>query len=247
MPLVNGRFVADMKSPRTPDNEEPAAERACDFRPVDKGFTEEMALAEAERCLNCKKPFCVEGCPVNINIPRFIEQIRAKDFGGALDTIREDSMLPAICGRVCPQENQCEGKCIRGKKSEPVAIGQLERFLGDAPSSPPRPRWPPRTARRSPSSAPARPASPAPASSPVTALTLPSSRPSSPAAACWSTASPSSVCPRQSSSARLTAWRTWASSLSTTPSWATWPRPRSCSNRASTPSTWRPALACPSS
>ena len=65
-----------MKSPRTPDNEEPAAERACDFRPVDKGFTEEMALAEAERCLNCKKPFCVEGCPVNINIPRFIEQIR---------------------------------------------------------------------------------------------------------------------------------------------------------------------------
>ena len=118
---------------RQPDNEEPAAERACDFRPVDKGFTEEMALAEAERCLNCKKPFCVEGCPVNINIPRFIEQIREKDFGGALDTIREDSMLPAICGRVCPQENQCEGKCIRGKKSEPVAIGQLERFLGDRP------------------------------------------------------------------------------------------------------------------
>ena len=111
-----------MKSPRTPDNEEPAAERACDFRPVDKGFTEEMALAEAERCLNCKKPFCVEGCPVNINIPRFIEQIRAKDFGGALDTIREDSMLPAICGRVCPQENQCEGKCVRGIKGEAVGI-----------------------------------------------------------------------------------------------------------------------------
>ena len=120
-----------MKSPRTPDNEEPAAERACDFRPVDKGFTEEMALAEAERCLNCKKPFCVEGCPVNINIPRFIEQIREKDFGGALDTIREDSMLPAICGRVCPQENQCEGKCVRGKKGEPVAIGRLERFVAD--------------------------------------------------------------------------------------------------------------------
>ena len=131
MPLVNGRFVADMKSPRTPDNEEPAAERACDFRPVDKGFTEEMALAEAERCLNCKKPFCVEGCPVNINIPRFIEQIREKDFGGALDTIREDSMLPAICGRVCPQENQCEGKCVRGIKGEPVGIGRLERFVAD--------------------------------------------------------------------------------------------------------------------
>ena len=131
MPLVNGRFVADMKSPRTPDNEEPAAERACDFRPVDKGFTEEMALAEAERCLNCKKPFCVEGCPVNINIPRFIEQIRAKDFGGALDTIREDSMLPAICGRVCPQEKQCESKCVRGIKGEPVGIGRLERFVAD--------------------------------------------------------------------------------------------------------------------
>ena len=133
MPQVNGRFVPDMKSPRTPDNEEPAAERACDFRPVDKGFTEEMALAEAERCMDCKKPFCVEGCPVNINIPTVIEQIREKNYGGALDTIREESMLPAICGRVCPQENQCEGKCIRGKKSEPVAIGQLERFVGDQP------------------------------------------------------------------------------------------------------------------
>ena len=147
MPLVNGRFVADMKSPRTPDNEEPAAERACDFRPVDKGFTEEMALAEAERCLNCKKPFCVEGCPVNINIPRFIEQIRAKDFGGALDTIREDSMLPAICGRVCPQENQCEGRCIRGKKSEPVAIGQLERFLGDRPELASTPKMAPKNGK----------------------------------------------------------------------------------------------------
>ena len=137
-----------MKSPRTPDNEEPAAERACDFRPVDKGFTEEMALAEAERCLNCKKPFCVEGCPVNINIPRFIEQIREKDFGDALDTIREDSMLPAICGRVCPQENQCEGKCIRGKKSEPVAIGQLERFLGDRPELASTPKMAPKNGKK---------------------------------------------------------------------------------------------------
>ena len=106
------------------------------------------ALAEAERCLNCKKPFCVEGCPVNINIPRFIEQIRAKDFGGALDTIREDSMLPAICGRVCPQENQCEGKCIRGKKSEPVAIGQLERFLGDRPELASTPKMAPKNGKK---------------------------------------------------------------------------------------------------
>ncbi len=107
-----------------------------------------MALAEAERCIDCKKPLCVEGCPVNINIPRFIEQIRAKDFGGALDIIREDSMLPAICGRVCPQENQCEGKCIRGKKSEPVAIGQLERFLGDRPELASTPKMAPKNGKK---------------------------------------------------------------------------------------------------
>ena len=131
MPQVNGRFVPDMKSPRTPDNEEPAAERACDFRPVDKGFTKEMALAEAERCMDCKKPFCVDGCPVNINIPKFIEKIREEDWAGALSTIKADNLLPSVCGRVCPQENQCEGKCILGKKGDPVAIGQLERMLGD--------------------------------------------------------------------------------------------------------------------
>ena len=133
MPEVKGRWVADMKLARTPDNEEPAAERACDFRPVDRGYTKEMAIKEASRCMRCKKPLCVEGCPVNINIPKFIEAIRDEDFGRGLDIIHEQSMLPAICGRVCPQENQCEGKCIRGKKSEPVAIGQLERFLGDQP------------------------------------------------------------------------------------------------------------------
>ena len=148
MPQVNGRFVPDMKSPRTPDNEEPAAERACDFRPVDKGFTKEMALAEAERCMDCKKPFCVEGCPVNINIPKFIEKIREEKFGEALDIIREDSMLPAICGRVCPQENQCEGKCIRGKKGEPVAIGQLERFLGDQPELASQPKMAPKNGKK---------------------------------------------------------------------------------------------------
>ena len=133
MPQVENKWKPDMKSPRTPDNEEPAAKRVQDFRPVDKGFSEDMALAEANRCMNCKDPVCVQGCPVNINIPKFIEQIRNKEYGAALDIIREDSMLPAICGRVCPQENQCECKCVRGKKSEPVAIGQLERFLGDRP------------------------------------------------------------------------------------------------------------------
>lgn len=133
MPELKGRWVADMKSPRTADNEEPAEERARDFRPVDKGFTEQMAIAEAARCLRCKRPLCVEGCPVNINIPAFIEKIYEKSFGEGLDIIHESSMLPAICGRVCPQESQCEGVCIRGKRGEPVAIGQLERFLGDQP------------------------------------------------------------------------------------------------------------------
>lgn len=133
MPEVKGRYIPDMKTPRVPANEEPAKERARDFRPVDKGYTEEMAVTEANRCLDCKRPFCVDGCPVNINIPKFIEAIRNRDFGHGLDVIHEDSMLPAICGRVCPQESQCEGRCIRGKKGEPVAIGQLERFLGDRP------------------------------------------------------------------------------------------------------------------
>ena len=148
MPEVNGRWIADMKLPRTPDHEEPAAERACDFRPVDKGFTEEMAIAEASRCMRCKRPLCVDGCPVNIDIPLFITHIYNREFGHALDTIRESSMLPAICGRVCPQENQCEGKCIRGRKGEPVAIGQLERFLGDRPELASTPHMLPKSGKR---------------------------------------------------------------------------------------------------
>ena len=119
------------RAPRTAPNEEPAAERARDFRPVDNGFTKADAIAEANRCLDCKKPFCMDGCPVGVHIPQFIEQIRAEDWDGALATIKDDNLLPSICGRVCPQENQCEGKCILGRKGEPVAIGQLERMLGD--------------------------------------------------------------------------------------------------------------------
>ena len=148
MPQVNGRWVADMKLPRTPDNEEPAAERACDFRPVDKGFTEEMAIAEASRCMRCRRPLCVQGCPVNIDIPTFITHIYERDFGAALDTIRESSMLPAICGRVCPQENQCEGNCIRGRRGEPVAIGQLERFVGDQPELASKPHMLPKNGKK---------------------------------------------------------------------------------------------------
>ena len=120
-----------MKAPRTPYNEEVAEERAKDFRPVDRGYTMADAVAEANRCLDCKNPHCVEGCPVGINIPGFIEKIREGNFGGGLDIIRESSMLPSVCGRVCPQENQCEGNCVLAKKGNPIAIGQLERFLGD--------------------------------------------------------------------------------------------------------------------
>ena len=120
-----------MKAPRTPYNEEVAEERAKDFRPVDRGYTMADAVAEANRCLDCKNPHCVEGCPVGINIPGFIEKIREGNFGSGLDIIRESSMLPSVCGRVCPQENQCEGNCVLAKKGNPIAIGQLERFLGD--------------------------------------------------------------------------------------------------------------------
>lgn len=119
------------RAPRTAPNEEPAAERAHDFRPVDNGFTKADAIAEANRCLDCKKPLCVEGCPVGVQIPKFIEKIRAEDWEGAYRTIKEDNLLPSVCGRVCPQEDQCEGKCILGRKGESVAIGQLERMIGD--------------------------------------------------------------------------------------------------------------------
>jgi glutamate synthase (NADPH/NADH) small chain len=95
------------------------------------GLSESMAREEAERCLNCKYPKCVQGCPVNVRIPEFIELIVAGDIEGAYYKIKETNSLPAICGRVCPQENQCEGRCVRGKIGEPVAIGRLERFVAD--------------------------------------------------------------------------------------------------------------------
>ncbi len=125
------KYRPNIGAPRTPANEEPAAERARDFRPVDTGYTKADAVAEANRCLDCKKPLCMEGCPVGVHIPRFLEQIRDEDWAGALETVKGDNLLPSVCGRVCPQENQCEGKCVLGRKGEPVAIGQLERFVGD--------------------------------------------------------------------------------------------------------------------
>lgn len=106
-------------------------ERARNFSEVALGYSKETALAEAERCLQCKKPKCVDGCPVNIAIPQFIQKIVEEDFLGAAQVIKESSSLPAVCGRVCPQESQCEAKCIVGIKNDPVAIGRLERFVAD--------------------------------------------------------------------------------------------------------------------
>ena len=105
--------------------------RAHNFDEVALGYTAEIAVAEAQRCLNCKNRPCVSGCPVNVNIPDFIAQIAKGDFEGAYQTIQQTSSLPAVCGRVCPQETQCESKCTLGVKFEPVGIGRLERFVAD--------------------------------------------------------------------------------------------------------------------
>lgn len=105
--------------------------RNKNFKEVALGYTEEMAVDEAKRCLNCKNKPCVNGCPVNIHIPEFISKVAEGDFEGAYEIISLSSSLPAVCGRVCPQETQCEGKCTRGIKGEPVAIGRLERFVAD--------------------------------------------------------------------------------------------------------------------
>ncbi len=111
--------------------EQDAQERRKNFNPVEENFTYEQAKLESSRCLNCKNPRCVEGCPVNINIPAFIKKVKEDDIKGAGDIIRESSLLPSVCGRVCPQERQCEGKCVLGIKGEPVSIGALERYVGD--------------------------------------------------------------------------------------------------------------------
>jgi glutamate synthase (NADPH/NADH) small chain len=105
--------------------------RIKDFKEVALGLTERQARKEAQLCLQCKKPRCIEGCPVEIDIPKFISFVKEGDYLGGLRKIREYNNLPSICGRVCPQENQCQGRCIKGKKSRPVAIGALERFVAD--------------------------------------------------------------------------------------------------------------------
>ncbi len=116
---------------KVPVREQKPQERAKNFEEVCLGYNEAEAVSESERCLNCKNAQCVKGCPVAIDIPAFISEIKNGDFEKAYEVISASSALPAVCGRVCPQESQCEGKCIRGIKGEPVSIGKLERFTAD--------------------------------------------------------------------------------------------------------------------
>lgn len=116
---------------KIPVREQEPKERAHNFEEVCLGYNEEEAKCEAARCINCKNAQCIKGCPVAINIPGFIEQVKEGNIEKAYQIISESSALPAVCGRVCPQESQCEGKCIRGIKGEPISIGKLERFVAD--------------------------------------------------------------------------------------------------------------------
>ena len=118
-------------SGRTPMREQDPVERGRNFNEVPLGYSEDEAVEEARRCLQCKKPLCIKGCPVNVKIPEFLQLIADRNFGAAARTIKETNALPAICGRVCPQEEQCEKLCILGKKGDPVGVGNLERFAAD--------------------------------------------------------------------------------------------------------------------
>ena len=110
---------------KVPVREQDAKVRAANFEEVCYGYNEEEARLEASRCIDCKKPLCVQGCPVSIDIPGFIREVKAGNYEEAAKVIGLSSALPAICGRVCPQETQCEGKCIRGIKGEPISVGKL--------------------------------------------------------------------------------------------------------------------------
>ena len=116
---------------KTPVREQEPSVRATNFEEVCLGYNKEEAMEEASRCIGCKNAQCVKGCPVAIDIPRFIGEVKEGKIEEAYQVISESSALPAVCGRVCPQESQCEGKCIRGIKGEPISIGKLERFVAD--------------------------------------------------------------------------------------------------------------------
>jgi glutamate synthase (NADPH/NADH) small chain len=129
--MAKKRTIRTIPQQRTPVREQEPVERVKNFSEVSGGYAQEDALVEADRCLLCPDQPCVRGCPVGIDIPGFIEKLGQKDFRGAYDVITATNLLPAVCGRVCPQESQCEGVCTVGKTLEPVAIGRLERFVGD--------------------------------------------------------------------------------------------------------------------
>ena len=123
--------MANMRPDKNPMPHQDPVVRSGNFEEVALGYTKEQAVDEAQRCLNCKNMPCVSGCPVKIRIPEFIAKVAEGDFEAAYQIIAQDSALPAVCGRVCPQETQCEGKCVRGIKGEPVSIGRIERFVAD--------------------------------------------------------------------------------------------------------------------
>ena len=123
--------MSNLKKKRVKSREQDPIERGKNFKEVSLGYGEEEAIEEANRCLGCKNPKCVEGCPVSVNIPSFISFIKKGDFSASFEELSKYNAVPAVCGRVCPQESQCEGKCVLGIKGEPLAIGQLERFIAD--------------------------------------------------------------------------------------------------------------------
>ncbi len=142
----NYRKIKDLPPKQTHMPERDALERSRSFKEVNLGYTLENALQEAERCIQCAKPTCISGCPVSIDIPNFIRHVVVRDFDGALEVIKEANAFPSICGRVCPQESQCEAQCVIAKKVESVGIGRLERFVGD--NAKPKPISVPRFAKK---------------------------------------------------------------------------------------------------
>ena len=132
--------MPNMRPDKNPMPHQDPQARACNFSEVALGYTREQAMDEAARCLNCKHMPCVAGCPVQIRIPEFIAKVAQGDFEGAYQIIAQDSALPAVCGRVCPQESQCEAKCVRGIKNEPVGIGRLAQRQRHRESRPPHPQ-----------------------------------------------------------------------------------------------------------
>lgn len=189
------------KIPRVPVREQDPQIRATNFEEVCYGYDLDEARLEASRCLHCRNPRCVAACPVSIRIPDFIGALHTGELQQAADIIAGDSSLPSICGRVCPQESQCEGSCILGIKGEPVAIGKLERFIGDwklehgaaAAQTAPRNGYKVAVIGSGPAGWPAR------ATLRNWAMKSRSSRRCTRRAAYWSTASPSSGCPRSAS------------------------------------------------